>query len=248
MSATPELVLAERRPEGYAIVTLNRPEKRNAITIALADRFCSVLADLEDVPVIVVTGAGDKSFSAGMDLKERTENPTWRKALGAERGTFWLETIEVMRRHPAVFIAAVNGFAVGGGLTLVNNAELAIAVESAQFGMPELGFGAFPALAGPSTLRRILPKHAAALALTAERIDARTALRWGLVNEVVATGEQLMARAGELAASIAARDAVAVGYIKKGLRELEELGWSDGLDYGTVMSNSVKSTQASLRG
>ena len=237
-----DLVLAERHTDGYAVVTLNRPDKRNAITIALADRFCELLGELEDVPVIVLTGAGDRSFSAGMDLNERADNPTWRKAIGAERGTFWLEAIEVMRRHPAVFVAAVNGFAVGGGLTLVNNSELAIASDTAEFGMPELGFGAFPALAGPSAMRRILPKHVAQLALTATRVDAVTALRWGIVNEVVDPAD-LMARAAELAASLAARDHVALAYIKKGLRELEVMPWGEALDYGTMLSNSVKSIQ-----
>ncbi|WP_213453238.1 enoyl-CoA hydratase/isomerase family protein [Rhizomonospora bruguierae] len=237
-----DLVLGERR-DGFAVVTLNRPEKRNAITIALADRFRAVLADLEDVPVIVLTGAGDRSFSAGMDLNERAEPGTWRKTVGAERGTFWLEAVEVMRRHPAMFIAAVNGFAVGGGLTLVNNSELAIAADTAQFGMPELGFGAFPALAGPSTARRILPKHMAQLMFTAKRVDAETALRWGIVNEVVPAAT-LMERATELAAGIAARDAVAVAFCKKALREMELMPWSEALDYGTLVSNTVKNIKA----
>ena len=238
---TDSLVLSERR-DGYAVVTLNRPEKRNAITIALADRFCAVLAELEDVPVIVLTGAGEKAFSAGMDLNERSDPGTWRKAVGAERGTFWLEAVEWMRRHPAVFIAAVNGFAVGGGLTLVNNSELAIAADTAEFGMPELSFGAFPALAGPSTVRRILPKHVAQLVLTAKRVDAATALRWGIVNEVVPPAD-LMASATGLAATIATRDPVAVAFCKKAIREMELMDWADALDHGTLVSNLVKNIQ-----
>ncbi len=238
---TDSLVLSERC-DGYAVVTLNRPEKRNAITVALADRFCAVLAELEDVPVIVLTGAGDRAFSAGMDLSERQEPGTWRKTVGAERGTFWLEAVEAMRRHAAVFIAAVNGFAVGGGLTLVNNSELAIAADSAEFGMPELGFGAFPALAGPSTVRRILPKHVAQLVLTAKRVDAATAQRWGIVNEVVSAAD-LMGRATELAASIATRDPVAVAYCKKAIRDMELMDWSQALDHGTLASNLVKNIQ-----
>lgn len=239
-----DLVLTEWR-DGYAVVTLNRAEKRNAVTIALADRFREVLTELEEVPVIVLTGAGDKSFCAGMDLKERVGRDGWSQAIGADRGMFWLETIEHMHRHPAVFISAVNGFAVGGGLTLVNNSELAVAAETAEFGMPEIGFGAVPALAGPSTVRRLLPKHVAQMVFTARRIDAATALAWGLVNEVV-SGDQLLARACELAEQLAARDPIALAFCKKVLRESEIMTWSDSLDHGTLLSNTVKSLQANL--
>src|SRR6185437_2912326 len=97
----------------------------------------------------------------------------------------WFAIQEQVKQHPAVFVAAVNGFAVGGGLTLVNNAELAVAATTAEFGAPEMSFGAFPGLAGPSTIHRLLPKHAAELIFTARRIDAATAFRMGLVNEVI---------------------------------------------------------------
>lgn len=239
---TGELVLHERR-DGYAVVTLNRPDKMNAVSTALADALVATLAALEDCPVIVLTGAG-RAFCAGVDLTERpTHRGNWRSTFGASRAQYWAETVDVMRRHPAVFIAAVNGYALGGGLTLVNNSELAIAADTAQFGMPELGFGAFPALAGPTTARRILPKHVAELIFVPGRIGAAKALEFGLVNEVV-PADLLLPRATELAAQIATRDPVALAFAKRGMRSVEQMGWVEGIEYGTVVSGSVTATRA----
>src|SRR3546814_9044595 len=171
-----ELVLVERH-DTHVVLTLNRPDKRNAVNIELADEIIQTLGTLEDVPVIVVTGAGP-AFCAGVDLKERVR--TWSTSLGAHRGQYWVEVNDVIRKHPAVFIAAVNGFALGGGLTLVNNCELAVASEAASFGMPALSFGVFPGLAGPTTMARIKPKHSAEMIFTARRICPATAHRWGI--------------------------------------------------------------------
>jgi enoyl-CoA hydratase/carnithine racemase len=226
------LVLLERRT-GYALITLNRPAKRNAMNSAAQAQLVAALEDTEkDCAAIVLTGAGDISFCAGVDLSER-------RGLGAEDasrqfawgGDSWFDVQERILRHPAVFVAAVNGFALGGGLTLVNNCELAVAASTAQFGMPELGLGTFPALAGPSTYHRLLPKHAAQLIFTAQRIDAATALGWGLVNEVVEP-ERLLSRACELAERIAGFDPVAVDFSKKAVREIANLDWSRAIEYG----------------
>jgi enoyl-CoA hydratase/carnithine racemase len=229
-------VLVERVGE-YAIVTLNRPEKRNAISTLLASTLRDELARLEDVKVIVVTGAGDRAFSAGMDLSERRK----RQAVPGRSDTrrhFWFETLEAVRNHPAVFIAAVNGFAVGGGLTLVNTCELAVASETAQFGMPELGFGAFPSLAGPSTIKRILPKHAAQMILTTKRADAETALKWGIVNFVVPP-DQLLAESSALAEHICGFDATVLKVAKKAIGDLPRMAWFDAIDYGLTMSATM---------
>lgn len=228
------LILIDRR-EGYAVITLNRPAKRNAMNAAAQAQLVAALEDTRDCTAIVLTGAGDVSFCAGVDLSER-------RGLGGSDGAdsprqyawgsdSWFEVQERILRHPAVFVAAVNGFALGGGLTLVNNCELAIAATTAQFGMPEMGLGTFPALAGPSTYHRLLPKHAAQLIFTAQRVDAATALGWGLVNEVVEPA-QLLQRACEYAERIAGFDPVAVDYSKKAVREIANLDWSRSIEYG----------------
>ena len=239
---TASLVLTERR-DSYAVVTLNRPEKRNAVSVALADEFVARLTELEDCPVIVITGAGDAAFCAGVDLKERASRPqTWSASFGTGRAQYWAETVDVMRHHPAVFIAAVNGFALGGGLTLVNTAELAVAARSAKFGMPELGFGSFPALAGPTSVHRILSKHVAELAFLPGTIDADRACAVGLVNEVV-SDEALMERACEMAAQVAKYDPIALGHTKRGLRAAERLGWVDAVEAGAITAAVIKAEQ-----
>ena len=103
-----------------------------------------------------------------------------------------------IREHPAIFVAAVNGFALGGGATLISMCDLAIAAEEAEIGMPEIGFGAYPQFSGPAAQIQLTPKRAAWLVLTAERIDGRTAEAWGMVNRSVAL-DRLMAEAELLA-------------------------------------------------
>ena len=244
------LVLLDKK-DGYGVVTLNRPEKRNAMSSAAQAELVAALADAKaDCRVIVLTGAGDVSFCAGVDLSEQREmtgsgTPQRQYAWGSNS---WFETQEAILRHPAVFIAAVNGFALGGGLTLVHNCEIAIASEKAQFGMPEIGFGSFPGLAGPATIHRLLPKHAAYMILTAKRFDAHTAERWGIVNEVVPPDE-LLPRAEELARHIAQFDPIVLDFSKKALREVPNLDWSRGIEYGLWTGTQIRAqTSAAAQG
>jgi len=235
------LVLLEKK-DGYGIITLNRPEKRNAMNrAAQAQLWAALEAARADCRVIIITGAGDVAFCSGVDLSEtRAGTPERQFANGSNS---WFETQEILKRHPAVLIAAVNGFALGGGLTLVHNCELAIASETAQFGMPEVGFGVFPGLAGPATIQRILPKHYAYMVLTARRVDARTAERWGIVNDVVPSSD-LLASAEDLARHIAQFDPVVLDYSKKALREIPNLDWSRGIEYGLWTGTMIRSQTA----
>jgi len=232
--------------DGFAVLALNRPDKMNAVSVDLADQLVAALDSLSDTPVVVLTGRG-RAFCAGVDLNQRGEVPrTWRAHLGAERGHYWAATVEAMYRHPAIFIAAVNGYALGGGLTLVNGCELAVASERAEFGMPEIGFGSVPALAGPTTAQRLLPKHVAEMAFVPGRINAAKALGWGLVNEVV-PADELLPRACELARQIAARDAVALAYTKRMLRRARDMDWSQGVEHGGLVAATVSATRDTLR-
>lgn len=229
--------------DGYAILTLNREEKRNALSRAMLAELHKSLDDLRDCKAVILTGAGERAFCAGMDLKEALpDRPTRAYAHGNNE---FFELLEKMRRHPAVFITAVNGFALGGGLTLTHNSELAIAAEHATFGMPEIGFGVFPALAGPATAHRISPKHTAWMVLLGGRTDAQTAERWGIVNEVV-RGDQLLGRAEELAQHIAQFDAIALDHSKKALREVMDLEWSRAIDYGFTVNDTIARHTAAM--
>lgn len=230
---------------GFAVLALNRPDKMNAVNLELADQFVEALETLSSVPVVVLTGRG-RAFCAGVDLSQRTEiRRTWRSHLGTDRGQYWAATVEAMYRHPAVFIAAVNGYALGGGLTLVNGCELAIASETAEFGMPELGFGSVPALAGPTTAQRLLPKHVAEMAFVPGRVSAAKALSWGLVNDVV-PADDLLPRACEMARQVAARDAVALAYTKRLLRRARDMDWTQGVEHGGLVAATVTATRDGL--
>lgn len=165
--ADPELVRYEELSDGVARVTLNRPEKRNAMSRAARAALLDVLDRCDGhVRVIVLTGAGP-AFCAGVDLKESAEEEMDADRRGAGRRTSWLTVQERIRQHSAIVIAAVNGYALGGGLTLINSSDLAIAADDAQIGMPEVGFGLCPGLAGPSTQLRLGAKRAAWMVLTA---------------------------------------------------------------------------------
>lgn len=234
-----ELVLLEKKEQGYGIITLNRPNQRNAMSRAAQAELVAALDDSRDCKVLIITGNGP-AFCAGVDLKENREmrgSQTERQY--AHGSQSWVECNEAIRKHPAAMIAAVNGFALGGGLTLAHNCELAIASEKAQFGMPEFGFGTFPGLAGPATIRRVLPKHAAYMIMTARRIDAVTAERWGIVNQVV-PHEELLPAAEALAQHICQFDEILIDYSKKAIRDLDLMPWDDGLTYGGYIGTMIR--------
>ncbi|MEU2257783.1 enoyl-CoA hydratase/isomerase family protein [Nocardia xishanensis] len=239
---TPEqdLVLVEDRGD-YAVMTINRPEKRNAMSSAAQRRFRAALAETVEKKVVVLTGVGP-SFCAGVDLVEARNAPRASGRRPSQVPLSWTQCQADLRAHPAIFVAAVNGFALGGGSTLINNCELAVAAESATIGTPEIGFGAWPTQAGPAMIKRVLPKHAAEIIFSARRIDAATAFRMGLVNEVV-PDDQLLERACQIAEHIAGFDAIALDWGKKAYHHLQGLGWDDALDYSTNTSSIVSREQ-----
>lgn len=221
-----ELVLVEDHGN-WALVTLNRPEKRNAMNLAAQARLREVLEQVRDKRVVVLTGVG-AAFCSGIDLKEVASAPPTDGRVGGDSLRSWAECMEDIRKHPAVFIAAVNGSSLGGGSTLIHNCELAVAGESGSLGTPELGFGQWPVLSGPSLINRALPKHAAEIIFIAKSIDAATAYRMGLVNEVVPDG-QLIERATEIAEHIAKFDAVTLDWSKRGYRQMVNMSWEDAM-------------------
>jgi enoyl-CoA hydratase/carnithine racemase len=226
---TPEdqLILVEDHGD-WALLTINRPEKRNAMSSAAMRKLREALKAVYEKKVVVLTGVGP-SFCAGVDLTEGRNAPPRTDRAGSGEIGDWSECNEDIRLHPAIFIAAVNGYALGGGGTLIHNCELAVAAESAAIGLPEMGFGAWPGLAGPALINRALPKHAAELIFLAQRADARTALRMGIVNEVV-PDDQLLTRAAELAEHIAKFDATALDWGKKAFRAMVNTSWEESME------------------
>jgi E-phenylitaconyl-CoA hydratase len=201
--------------DGIATITLNRPERLNAMDAEhyrlLSEAWVQVRDDPE-VRVAIVTGSGDRAFSVGADLKSFITSPE-------ELSAFWLtQRDQLLNRGLEVWkpvIAAVNGYCLGGGMTLVLGTDLRIAAEHATFGLSEVKRGVIPGNGGSQRVLRQLP-HAIGmeLLLTGEPIDAETAARWGLVNRVV-PGERLMETTVELARKIAANAPLAVQAAKE---------------------------------
>lgn len=236
-------VLVSHEENGLARITLNRPRQRNAMNRAARIALVEALDECRNVgtKVIILTGNGP-AFCAGMDLKESAvELDKPQPTDLANRRSDWRLIQDEIRQHPAIVIAVVNGFALGGGTTLINSADLAYIHEDAEIGMPEVGFGAFPGMAGPSTQLSILPKHVAYMILTADRIDGRTAETWGIVNKALPSDE-LMAEAERVARRICEHDPIALDFSKKALKEIPThlSDWSSSLAFGEHIGAQIR--------
>ena len=234
--------------DGWAMVRIAREAKRNALDRATRDGLRDAFESLSGkARAIVLTGTGG-SFCAGLDLKEREAD----KAAGRP-DTAGAEAIALnmaIRNHPAIFIAGVNGLALGGGVTLINLCDLAVASHDAKLGAPEIGFATYAGMAGPTTQLLLTRKRAAWFLLTAERLDAATALDWGLINEV-AEPEALLPRCRELAARIAGFDAAALAETKKALNHIPTVvtDWQEAMEHGQQVNRAIRTrTSAAAEG
>jgi enoyl-CoA hydratase len=220
------------RDGGIVTMTLHRPEKLNALSAELVGELLKILHELEkdpDVRVAILTGAGDKAFAAGADIVAMSEmtvaNAKTFSNLGHRVGA-------LMESAHFPVIAAVNGFALGGGCELALACDFIYASERAKFGQPEVNLGVIPGFGGTQRLaRRVGIAHARELVMTGDVIDAETALRIGLVNAVV-PHDGLMAKVQEVAAKIASKGPLAVAQCKRVLER--------GLDVPLPIANELE--------
>ncbi len=222
-------LIYEKHDDGIAWVTLNRPEVLNAVNMAMRDELWEVfhaLRDDPDVRVAIFRGAGDRAFSSGADISEFGTAPSYVEARRARRERdLWgfLLTID------KPLVAAVQGWALGAGCEMSLLCDLRIASEDARFGLPEVSLGYIPSAGGTQTLPRTIPPGVAlGMILSGDPIDAREALRLGLVNRVVPK-ERLYAEAADWARKLAAKPARSLRYIKEAVREGLSLPLPDGL-------------------
>jgi enoyl-CoA hydratase len=238
-------LLRERR--GHTeILTINRPEARNAINGAVSRAFAAAFDELEtddDCWVVIVTGSGDKAFSAGMDLKAFTagEGADIIEAKGGFGG--------ISRRDfPKPVIAAVNGSALAGGCEIMLACDLVVAVEEAKFGIPEVKRGLMAGGGGLFRLpKRIPPAIAMELALTGDPIDARRALELGLINRVVPAG-RLMDEALALASTIADNAPLAVRVSKRVMKQAGEVPDAEGWKINNAAAAEVFGSADAMEG
>ncbi len=215
--------------QGIATITINRPERRNALDqehYALLSAAWQRVRDEEEIRVAIVTGAGDKAFCAGADIKSFVGREQELSAL-------WLTQKDpLLNRGLEIWkpvIAAVNGFCVGGGMTLLLGTDLRVAAEDASFGLAEVKRGIIAANGGTQRVMKQLPYAVAMeMLLLGERIDAETAARWGLVNRVV-PAEALMATAREMALQIAENAPLAVQAAKELAIRSQDMDLASGL-------------------
>jgi len=193
-----------------ALVTINRPDKLNALnnkTLAELKDCFSALRNKDDADAVIVTGAGEKAFVAGADISELNKLSAVEGKIFSERGQ---EVFNLIEKLGKPVIAAVNGFALGGGCELALACHIRIASEKAKFGQPEVNLGIIPGYGGTQRLTRLINSgRAAELILTGDLIDAREALRIGLVNKVY-SGEELLSKSYELAEKISSKGRIAV--------------------------------------
>ena len=203
------LILANiNEEEGIAWLTINRPEKKNALSIALLNELAALLRSLRDndkIRCIVTTGAGD-AYSSGRDLYDMRHQTHRRRNRGDDGGV--VEIVTIMRSCPQVTIAAVKGWCLGGGLAMINGHDLVVASDSAKFGMPEIIRGSYGATATPTLFHAGIPfKKAFYISLTGRNLTGAEADRIGLVSQVVPENE-LMPFVETLAKEIASRNGV----------------------------------------
>ncbi len=215
--------------EGIRTLTVHRPEKLNALNgdvmAALDGALDEARAD-RGVHVLIVTGAGDKAFIAGADIGELSKLTPLEGREHALRGQAVLGKLETLGKP---VIAAVNGFALGGGCELALACTIRIASENARFGQPEVKLGILPGYGGSQRLARLVGKgRAMQLCLTAEQIDAAEAYRIGLVNRVVPAG-QALAASRDMAKTILSNGPVACRYVLEAIHRGLEMPLSEGL-------------------
>jgi feruloyl-CoA hydratase/lyase len=228
---------------GIAWVTLNRPEKRNAMSPALNDEMVRVLDALEideKVAVVVLTGAGD-SFSAGMDLKEffrDLDHLPYNRKIRIKRSA-WQWQWKMLLSYPKPTIAMVNGWCFGGAFTPLVACDLAIAAEEAQFGLSEINWGILPGGQVTKAVTATMPhRDAMYYAMTGETFDGRKAAQMRLVNEAVPRS-QLRKRTAELATLLRGKNPTILRGTKQAVRMVQQMTWDVSNEYLTAKSSEA---------
>jgi enoyl-CoA hydratase len=235
--------LSIEREGPAAILTVNRPKVLNALNAETLDELRRAILELkhdEAIRAVVLTGAGEKSFVAGADINElAVQSPTGGREL-ALRGQHVLDLIDHMGKP---VIAAINGYALGGGCELAMACTIRIAADTARLGQPEINLGIIPGYAGTQRLARIIGKgRALELLLSGDQISAQEAHRLGLVNRVVPAAE-LMAEARKLAATLASKAPIAIRYILEAVHKGLEMPFAQAQIFEATLFGLVASTE-----
>ena len=222
-----ETILVERR-QSVAVLTINRPDKLNALNSKVHAEAVAALDELRndsDIRVVVITGAGDKSFVAGADISEFAG-----KTAATQRNVFYERSLfNSIDTFPKPVIAMINGFCLGGGCELALACDIRLASEKARFGQPEINLGIIPGGGGTQRLTRLVSEgKAMEMILSGEMIDAPTALDLDLVNHIYSS-EELEAKTFEMANKIAEKSPIALQMAKEAVKLASRSNLDEGL-------------------
>jgi enoyl-CoA hydratase len=234
--------LVVARDGAVTVVTINRPQVLNALNLVTLDELRRATLDVKHDPqvrVLIITGAGEKSFVAGADINELA---TLRPVQGKEHARRGQHVFDLIENLGKPVIAAINGYALGGGCELAMACTLRLAANTARLGQPEVNLGIIPGYAGTQRLARLVGKGIALdLLLTGRQIDAEEALRIGLVNRVVAR-ETLMADSMALAKELAEKAPIALQYILESVNRGLEVSFDQAQFLEATLFGLVAST------
>jgi len=237
-----ENILVER-DGGVATLTINRPKVLNALSTQTLDELRRAILALkydDGVRVVIITGSGDKSFIAGADINELSQQTPIGGREHALRGQHVFDLVEHMGKP---VIAAINGYALGGGCELAMACTIRIAADTAKLGQPEINLGIIPGYGGSQRLSRLVGRgRALELLLTGDQISAAEAYRLGLVNRVV-TGANLMGEARKLAQALAAKAPIAVRYIIDAVNKGLQMSLPDAQVFEATLFGLVAATE-----
>jgi len=236
------------REEGVVTVTINRPASLNALNSATLAELVIAFREIDQdrtTRAVILTGAGEKAFVAGADIKEMSGLNAFEAHTFAVNGQ---EVIVTMERLKKPIIAAVNGFALGGGLELALACDFIYAAEHAKLGFPEVGLGIMPGFGGTQNLARLIgPGRAHELIYTGRMINAEKALAWGIVNDIFPAAE-LPVMAMETAREIARQGTLGVQYAKDAVLRGLNMAKDDALKYEACLFGVLFATEDSREG
>lgn len=236
MNLTYKTLTVEQKANGVWVLTINRPEALNALNSMVLNEMGEALRqigemDYEDARALVITGAGEKAFVAGADIKEISELDEDKAVSFAQRGQSIFHELTLLK---IPVVAAVNGFALGGGCELALGCDFIYAADTAKFGLPEVSLGLIPGFGGTVRMARAIgQRRARELTYTGGMISADEAFRMGLVNKVVPAAE-LMPAVMKTVDAILAKAPIAVGVAKKSINQ----GWD--MDIDAAQSNEAR--------
>ena len=236
------------KTDGIALLTINRPKAMNALNSDVLAELADVLLELEleaEVKVVILTGAGEKAFVAGADIAEMAQIDPPTASEFSRKGQQVMLFVEQMKKP---VIAAVNGFALGGGLELAMACDFIYASEKAKLGLPEVTLGIMPGFGGTQNLARAIgSKRASEMVFSGKMYSAQKLMDWGLINEVV-PAEELLPKVKEVAALIANVGLLGVAAAKDALINGLNMGKAEGFKYESTLFGNLFATKDQQEG